>query len=317
MNKRPLGRSGLHIAPLVLGTNVFGWNTDERTSHALLDRFFDSGLNAIDTADMYSVWAPGNQGGESETIIGNWFKMSAARRQKAVLITKVGAELTPDKKGLSAQYIVAAVERSLRRLQTDYIDLYLSHFPDPETPIEETLRAYETLISQGKVKAIGASNYSALQLREALTATSEQNLPRYEVLQCMFNLYDREDYEGEVRDLCIREGLGAITYYGLAVGFLSGKYRTPADVAKSKTRGVRMSKYMNERGFRILAALDTVAHAHQANLAEVALAWVMAREDVTAPISSATSIEQMDSLIRSTQLALSNADIALLDTASA
>jgi len=316
MNKRPLGRSGLQIAPLVLGTNVFGWNTDERTSFSLLDQFFDAGLNAIDTADMYSVWAPGNHGGESETIIGNWFKASPSRREKAVLITKVGAELAPDKKGLSAGYIMAAAEASLRRLQTDYIDLYLSHYPDPATPVEETLRAYETLIQQGKVRAIGASNHSVPQLREALQASSRENLPRYEVVQPAYNLYDRDGYEGELRDLCMDEGLGVITYYGVASGFLSGKYRSAADESKSQARGNRMAKYLNERGFRILDALDAVAAAHDATPAEVALAWLIAHKDVTAPISSVTSTEQMDSLIRSTRLTLSDGDIQALNTAS-
>ncbi len=226
MNKRLLGRTGLEIAPLVFGGNVFGWTVDQQTSFALLDRFVDAGLNAIDTADAYSTWVPGNQGGESETIIGNWLKISPARREKTIIITKVGSKLAEDKQGLSAKYIMTAVEDSLRRLQTDYIDLYLSHKPDTETPIEETLRAYDKLIQQGKVKAIGASNYSANQLREALTVASDKELTRYEVLEPEYNLYDRSGYERELRDLCIEEDLGVITYYSLASGFLSGKYRS-------------------------------------------------------------------------------------------
>jgi aryl-alcohol dehydrogenase-like predicted oxidoreductase len=314
MNKRTLGRSGLEIAPLVFGGNVFGWTVDQQTAFALLDRFVEAGLNAIDTADVYSTWVPGNQGGESETIIGNWFKASPARRQKTIIITKVGAKLA-EQQGLSAKRIMAAAEDSLRRLQTDYIDLYLSHYPDPETPVEETLRAYENLIRQGKVKAIGASNYDAIQLQEALTVASEKHLPRYEVLEPEYNLYDRSSYEGELRDLCIKENVGVITYYSLASGFLSGKYRSRDDLVKS-IRGQGAGKYLNERGFRILEALDSVAKAHNALPAEVALAWLISREGVTAPIASATNIEQLDSLIRAVRLTLSASDIKLLSTVS-
>lgn len=315
MKKRPLGSTGLEIAPLVFGGNVFGWTVDQPTAFTLLDRFSDAGLNAIDTADAYSVWVPGHKGGESETIIGNWLKASPAHREKTVIITKVGAKLAEDKKGLSARHIEAAAEDSLRRLQTNYIDLYLSHHPDPETPIEETLRAYENLIRQGKVKAIGASNYSAAQLREALAIASEKGLPRYEVLEPEYNLYNRSSYEGGLRDLCIEKGLGVITYYSLASGFLSGKYRAPEDLGKS-VRGQGISKYLNPRGFRILDALDNVAEAHYATPAEVALAWLIARRGVTAPIASATSVQQLESLIRATHLVLSDSDIDLLNTAS-
>jgi len=315
ISKRPLGRTGLEIAPLVFGGNVFGWTVDQQTAFTLLDRFVEGGLNAVDTADAYSTWVPGNQGGESETIIGNWFKASPARREKIVLITKVGAQLAEDKKGLSAKRIAEAAENSLRRLQTDYIDLYLSHRPDPETPVDETLRAYENLIRQGKVKAIGASNYNAAQLGEALTIASKQGLPRYEVLEPEYNLYDRSGYEGELRDLCIEEGLGVITYYSLASGFLSGKYRSHDDLGKS-VRGRGASKYLNDRGFRILRALDSVAEAHGAAPAEVALAWLIAREGVTAPIASATNVQQVDSLIRAAQLTLSISDIEMLSAAS-
>jgi aryl-alcohol dehydrogenase-like predicted oxidoreductase len=281
----------------------------------LLDRFADAGFNAIDTADAYSMWAPGNRGGESETIIGNWLKASPGRREATVIITKVGATLAEDKKGLSAKRITVAVEDSLRRLQTDYIDVYLSHQPDPETPIEETLRAYENLVRQGKVKAIGASNYSAAQLREALATASEKSVPRYHVLEPEYNLYDRDFYESELRDMCIEEGLGVITYFSLASGFLSGKYRSDDDLGKS-VRGQGARKYLNARGFRILDALDRVAGAHHATQAEVALAWLIAREGVTAPIASATNVQQVDSLIRAAQLTLAASEMDLLNTAS-
>jgi aryl-alcohol dehydrogenase-like predicted oxidoreductase len=314
MIKRPLGRTGIDIAPLVLGSNVFGWTADESTSFSLLDRFIDSGLNAIDTADVYSSWIPGHHGGESETVIGKWLKRSPARRAQAIIITKVGMQMEKGK-GLSAKYIVAAAENSLRRLQTDYIDLYLSHIADPETPIEETLRAYETLIKQGKVKSIGASNYSSSQLREALATSADKGLPRYEVLQPEYNLYDRSGYENRLRELCVKEKLGVITYFSLASGFLSGKYRSEKDMA-GRNRGGMVKKYLNERGYRILAALDIVAKAHNTVPAEVALAWLIAREGVTAPIASATSIEQLDSLIRATQLTLTIEEREVLTHAS-
>lgn len=316
MNKRALGRTGLEIAPLVFGGNVFGWTADQATSFSMLDRFADAGLNAIDTADAYSAWVPGNKGGESETIIGNWLKAAPGRRDKMVIITKVGWLGGNGGGGLSASAIASKVEDSLRRLQTDHIDLYLSHRPDPETPIEETLRAYEKLLQQGKVRAIGCSNYDAMQLRQALDAAAANSLPRYEVLQPEYNLVDRSSYEGPLRDLCMAEGLGVITYYSLASGFLSGKYRSKDDLNKS-VRGSRVSKYLDARGLRILDALDSVAAAHNAQPAEVALAWVIAREGVTAPIASATTVEQVDSLIRAVQLKLSLPDIERLNTASA
>jgi aryl-alcohol dehydrogenase-like predicted oxidoreductase len=314
--KRKLGRTGLEIAPLVFGGNVFGWTVDQATSFALLDRFVDAGLNAVDTADVYAMWAPGNKGGESETIIGNWLKGSPARREKLLIITKVGSALAPDKTGLSAKRIAQAAEESLRRLQTDHIDVYLTHRPDPDTPIEETLRAFERLIEQGKVRAIGSSNGTAAQLREALETSAAKRLPRFEVHQPEYNLYDRASYEGPLRDLCIVEGIGVITYYSLASGFLSGKYRSKDDLGKS-VRGKGAGKYLDERGFRVLKALDEVAAAHRATTpAEVALAWLIAREGVTAPIASATSVEQLDSLVRATRLELSRAEIQLLDTAA-
>jgi aryl-alcohol dehydrogenase-like predicted oxidoreductase len=315
MNTRPLGRSGLRIAPLVFGANVFGWTVDQPNAFKLLDRFVDSGLNAIDTADVYSRWVPGNKGGESETMIGNWLKASPKRRSQIVLITKVGSLPGDDGRGLSAPTIATRVEESLRRLQTDHIDLYLSHRPDANTPIDETLRAYESLIQAGKVKAIGGSNSTAAGLREALDTAAAKKLPRYEVEQPEYNLCERTKFEGPLRDLCIAEGLGAIVYYSLASGFLSGKYRSKADLEK-RARRSGVEKYMNERGFRVLKALDTIAQGHGAKPAEVALAWLIARKGVTAPIASATSVEQLDSLARAVQLKLSTEDIQVLTAAS-
>src|SRR5688572_15061938 len=315
MKTRPLGRSGLRIAPVVFGANVFGWTVDQPTASKLLDRFVDGGLNAIDTADVYSRWVPGNKGGESETMIGHWLKASPARRAKIVLITKVGMAPGADGRGLSAQNIAACVEASLRRLQTDYIDLYLSHRPDASTPIEETLRAYESLTQAGKVRAIGSSNSTAAGLREALNTAAAKNLPRYEVEQPEYNLCERKKFEGPLRDFCIAEGLGAIVYYSLASGFLSGKYRSKADLEK-RARRSGVEKYLDERGFRILKALDTIAERHAAKPAEVALAWLIAREGVTAPIASATSLEQLGSFVRAVQLKLSAEEIQSLTAAS-
>jgi aryl-alcohol dehydrogenase-like predicted oxidoreductase len=311
METRTLGRSGLRIAPLVFGANVFGWTVDQPTATKLLDRFVDGGLNAIDTADVYSRWVTGNKGGESETMIGHWLKSSPARRAQVVLITKVGMA-----HGLSAKSIAAGVEASLRRLQTDRIDLYLSHKPDAATPIEETLRAYKSLIQAGKVRAIGSSNATAATLRDALDTAAARKLPRYEVEQPEYSLCERGKFEGPLRDLCIAEGVGAIVYYSLASGFLSGKYRSKADL-KGRARAGGVEKYMNERGFRILGALDAIAKAHAAKPAEIALAWLIAREGVTAPIASATTVDQVDSLVRATQLGLSEEEQKALTDASA
>lgn len=309
MNHRPLGNTGLEIAPLVLGGNVFGWTTDARVSAQVLDRFVDGGLNAIDTAEMYSAWVPGHQGGESESIIGDWLAARPGLRERLVLITKVGADIGNGRSGLSERRIVEACEGSLKRLRVDTIDVYFSHFPDPKTPIDETLRAHESLIASGKVRAIGASNYSAEQLREALDASAAQSLPRYAVVQPEYNLVTRDRFEGPLRELCIDEGLGVITYYALAAGFLSGKYRSKADFNKSE-RGGSMQKYLdNPRAMHLLAALDTVATRHDSTPAEIALAWLMTRDGVTAPIASATNIEQVDSLVRSTQLKLTAEDL--------
>ena len=315
MDLRPLGRSGLRIAPLVLGGNVFGWTVDEATAFRLLDRFVDSGLNAIDTADVYSRWVSGNKGGESEAIIGNWLKRTPARRDQVVLITKVGAAPGADGKGLSAKSIAAGVEASLKRLRTDRIDLYLSHRPDATTPIEETLGAYDALIRAGKVRAVGGSNSTATGLRAALDAARAKELPRYEVEQPEYNLCERGKFEGPLRDLCIAQGLGVIVYYSLASGFLSGKYRSKADL-KGRARADGVEKYLNDRGLRILGVLDAVARTHGAKPAEVALAWLIAREGVTAPIASATNLDQVDSLARAIELKLAAQEISSLTAAS-
>ncbi|MET3595944.1 aryl-alcohol dehydrogenase-like predicted oxidoreductase [Mesorhizobium shonense] len=309
MQKRRLGRTDLSIAPLVLGGNVFGWTADEKTSFDLLDRFAEAGFNAVDT------WVPGNKGGESETIIGNWMK-SRGNRDKIVVITKVGSDMGQGRRDLSAAYIEKAVDASLKRLQTDVIDLYLSHWPDPATPYEETLGAYQRLLEKGKIRYPGCSNLDAGQFRAALDVASLRSLPRYEVLQPEYNLYDRSSLDGPLLDLCKAEGLGVITYFSLAKGFLSGKYRSKADLGQSE-RGEDVAEYLNERGMRILSALDAAAGRHSAKQAEVALAWIIARPGVTAPIASATTPAQMDSLIRAASLKLSADDIGALDRASA
>ncbi|MEZ5926848.1 MAG: aldo/keto reductase [Hyphomicrobiaceae bacterium] len=315
MQKRSLGRTGLSIAPLVLGGNVFGWTIDEATSHSILDAFVDAGLDAIDTADMYSRWAPGNKGGESETIIGSWLKRSG-KRDNVVILTKVGMEMAPGAKGLSKAHILKSVDASLQRLQTDHIDLYQAHQDDPETPLEETLATFESLITSGKVRAIGASNYTAERLALALAESRRLGIPRFETLQPEYNLYDRAGYETALEPLCQREGLGVIPYFSLASGFLTGKYRGEADFAQS-VRGKGMGDYLNSRGRRILAALDAAAEHHRTKPAAIALAWLMARPGLTAPIASATSRAQLETLASATRVALTPNDIAALDEASA
>jgi aryl-alcohol dehydrogenase-like predicted oxidoreductase len=312
--RRKLGNSGLEVSPLCLGGNVFGWTADEKMSFAILDAMVAAGLNFIDTADVYSKWAAGNHGGESETIIGKWFKRSG-KRDQVVIATKVGMELAADKRGLSRSYIFRAVEDSLKRLQTDRIDLYQAHTDDRETPLQETLSAFSELIKQGKVRAIGASNYTKERLKEALEASKRHGFVRYESLQPEYNLYDRADYETNLEPLCLQEGLGVIPYYSLASGFLTGKYRSKADLRKSP-RGGKVEKYLDERGFRILNALDRVAKQYEAKPAAVALAWLMARPSITAPIASATSVEQLNDLVQSTRLELDQEAIDLLDAAS-
>jgi aryl-alcohol dehydrogenase-like predicted oxidoreductase len=311
MDMRALGSTGLSIPPLVFGGNVFGWTVDEQTSFGLLDALFDHGLTALDTADVYSSWAPGNQGGESETIIGKWLAQNPSRRDGVTIFTKAGWD-----KGLSAEWIAEAVEASLKRLQTDVIDLYFAHKPDPATPYEETLEAFEHLLKAGKVRAIGGSNLDAGQLADSLAAADGAGLPRYQVLQPEYNLYNRDSFEGPLADLCQAEDIGVVTYFSLASGFLSGKYRSEADLGKS-TRGGGMGKYLNPRGLSILDALDEVAASHDATQAEVALAWLMTRPGVTAPIASATTVQQVESLAKSCALKLSPADVEALTAASA
>jgi aryl-alcohol dehydrogenase-like predicted oxidoreductase len=316
MEKRRIGRSDLTVPPLCFGGNVFGWTADEATSFALLDALLDAGVTFIDTADVYSAWAPGNKGGESEAIIGKWMK-SRGNRDRVVIATKVGMEMGPGKTGLSPAYIRAAVEDSLRRLQTDHIDLYQAHRDDPDTPLGDTLEAFAGLVKDGKVRAIGASNYTARRLAEALAISERNGLPRYESLQPEYNLFDRAGYEADLEPLCRERGLGVITYYSLASGFLTGKYRSERDAGKS-VRGARIAeKYLNDRGLRILAALDEVAARYGATQAQVALAWLIARPGLTAPIASATTTAQLDELIGATRLHLDREAIAALDRASA
>jgi aryl-alcohol dehydrogenase-like predicted oxidoreductase len=314
MNKRKLGNSGLEVAPLAFGGNVFGWTVDEPTSFALLDAFVEAGFNLIDTADMYSTWVKGHKGGESETIIGKWLKRSG-NRPKVVIATKVGKEMGPNRKGLSKTYIHQAVEDSLQRLQTDYIDLYQSHADDPDTPLEETLEAYDQLIKQGKVRAIGASNYSAARLAQSLVVSEKTGYPRYESLQPLFNLYDRVDYEKELEPLCRERGLGVISYFSLASGFLTGKYRSKDDLSK-RARGDFVKKYLNARGFAIIDALNKVAQEHNMTPAQVALSWLIAHPSITAPIASATNLEQLNELIEATTIELNPSVIDLLNQAS-
>lgn len=314
MERRKLGNSGLEVAPLALGGNVFGWTVDEPTAFELLDGFVAAGFNLVDTADIYPRWVPGNQGGESEAIIGNWLKRRG-KRDDVIVATKVGLEMGPDRKGLSKDYIMRSADDSLRRLQTDYIDLYQSHHDDPETPLAETLEAFDRLIKQGKVRAIGASNYSAARLAEALNVSRSLGLARYESLQPLYNLYDRAVYEDELEPLCVTEGLGVFNFYSLAAGFLTGKYRSEADLSQS-ARGGTVKKYLTDRGFRIVDALEQVAAEHQSTPARVALAWLIARPSITAPIASATSMDQLNDLIAATKLRLDQAAIELLNRAS-
>lgn len=310
--KRNLGQSGLQIEPFVLGSNVFGWTADEAASFAVLDAFVAEGFNAIDTADVYSRWVPGNDS-ESERIIGRWMKARGSR-DKIVLCTKVGSDMGQGRRDLRASWIVRAVEGSLTRLQCDHIDLYQTHWPDPETPEEETLSAYDALIKAGKVRAIGTSNYDATLLGNALALSAAKGLPRYQTVQNEFNLFSRDAYQGAVQDICVAQGLGAIPYYGLASGFLTGKYRTAADTGQS-ARGAGMAKYMNPRGMAILAAMDGVAARTGAALAEIALAWIIAQPGIAGPIASATSVAQVQSLARGARLTLSPQDLAELTAA--
>jgi aryl-alcohol dehydrogenase-like predicted oxidoreductase len=315
MEKRRLGRSGIEIPPLMFGGNVFGWTADEATSFKLLDALIETGFNAIDTADVYSVWVSGHQGGESEMVIGNWLKRRGGR-DNLVIATKVGSRMGSGDKGLSKGWITRACENSLKRLRTDYIDLYQAHFDDPDTPLEETLAAFAGLIAEGKVRAIGASNYTAPRLNEALSTSKRLSLPRYESLQPHYNLMERALFEPELEALCLAEELGVISYYALASGFLTGKYRSEADLAKSP-RGAGVRKFLNERGFQVLGVLDEVARRHAATPAQVAIAWLIARPGVTAPIASATSLEQLHDILKGARLKLDGEDIEAIDRASA
>lgn len=315
MQKRKLGRSGLEIAPLVFGGNVFGWTADEARSFKLLDQFMDAGFNCVDTADVYSKWKPGNKGGESETIIGNWFK-ARGNRGKVILASKCGLEMAPDKKGLSKAYILRAVEDSLKRLQTDYIDLYQSHRDDNVTAPAETMEAHAALVKAGKIRVVGASNFNAERLKASLDASAKAGIPRYETLQPLYSLVERKEFEGPLQDLCVKEGISVIPYYSLASGFLTGKYRTEADLA-GKARAAGAGKYLNAKGLAVLKALDEGAKKHNATLAQVALAWLLAQPAVAAPIASATTSEQLSDILKSTALKLDRETLGALDKASA
>jgi aryl-alcohol dehydrogenase-like predicted oxidoreductase len=314
MNTRTLGRSGLQVSPICLGGNVFGWTVDEAMSFRLLDAWVDAGMNFVDTADVYSRWVPGHAGGESETIIGKWLRQTG-KRNRIVLATKVGKPMGDSDKGLSPAYIRRAVDASLTRLKSDVIDLYQSHDDDVETPLEETMAAFAELIKAGKVRAIGASNYSAPRLALAIETSKRLGLPRYESLQPLYNLVEREAYERELEPVCVEHGLGVINFFALARGFLTGKYRSTADLKKS-VRGAGVGEYLNERGLAVLAALDSVAKTTGATPAQVALAWQIARPSLTAPIASATSPAQLDELVGAARLKLDPTSIDLIDRAS-
>lgn len=315
MQQRPLGHSGLHTAPLIFGGNVFGWTLDEKHSFEMIDAWLDAGFTAIDSADMYSRWVEGHSGGESESVLGKYFQ-ARGNRDKILLTTKVGMDMGNGNEGLSSDYIQRAVEASLKRLQTDYIDLYLSHIDDHNTPLEETLEAYQRLIEQGKVRAIGASNYSADRLDEASQIAQRNDLPRYETLQPLYNLYDRADFEEGAAPLCQKYDIGVTPYFALASGFLTGKYRSLED-AKGKAREAMVGKYFDNRGIRILEALDDVSERFDSTPAAVSMAWLMAQPAVTAPIASATSRSQLDQLIAATRLELDEDALKRLDEASA
>ena len=314
MEKRRLGQSSLNVPPIALGCNVFGWTVDEKASFALLDAWLDAGFNFLDTADVYARWVKGNSGGESETIIGKWMK-ARGNRDKIVLATKFGIEIAPGKKGLSRVYMQTAVADSLRRLQTDYIDLYQSHRDDPETPIEETLSSYADMIKQGKVREIGASNFSADRLAESLKISTDKGLPRYQSLQPQYSLVERTGFEGPLEDLCLAEKVGVIGFYSLASGFLTGKYRSSADT-EGQARGPGVAKYLNDHGFGVLKALDEVAARYEAKPGQIALAWLIARPSVTAPIASATTLEQVSELVEAAEIDLDAESIQKIDAAS-
>jgi aryl-alcohol dehydrogenase-like predicted oxidoreductase len=315
MQLRPLGRSGLKVAPLAFGGNVFGWSADEATSFSLLDAFVDAGFNLVDTADVYSKWAPGHSGGESETVIGKWLKQSR-KRNAVVIATKVGMDMGNGNKGLSRQHIARSIDASLKRLQTDHVDLYQSHTDDAEISFEETLEAYAKLIEAGKVRVIGASNYTADRFAAALDVSERDGFPRYESLQPHYNLVERALFEKDLEPLCVKRGVGVINYYGLASGFLSGKYRSEADLGKSSFRGNGVKKYLDAKGYAVLDALARVAQRYGVSSATVAIAWLIARPSITAPIASATSVAQLKDLLAAATLDLDAEAIATLDQAS-
>ena len=315
MEKRKLGNTDLLVSPVTFGGNVFGWTLDEKQSFEVLDGFFEAGFNFIDTADVYSRWVPENEGGESERIIGNWMK-ARNNRNKVTLATKVGSDMdSSGKKDLSKAHIIKAIDASLLRLQTDYVDLYQSHYDDLETPVEETLEAYDQLIRAGKIRWIGASNFSAERLKESLEASKRLSLPKYQTFQPEYNLYQREGFEKELEQICVDNHLGVINYYALASGFLTGKYRSEADLSKSK-RGSGVKKFMDDRGFKILKALDEVSEQYNSSQASIALAWLIARPSVTSPIASVTSLSQLEDLTKAASVKLSVEDISILDEAS-
>ncbi|MGQ0584496.1 MAG: aldo/keto reductase [Reyranella sp.] len=316
MEKRKLGKSGIEFAPIAFGGNVFGWTADEAASHRLLDAFVDAGFTFVDTADVYSRWVPGHKGGESEAIIGNWLKKDPARRRKVVIATKCGMEMPAVGQGLSRAHIVQSVDASLKRLNTDRIDLFQSHKDDAATPQEETLSTYGELVKAGKIGAIGASNFDAKRLAEAAAISKAKGLPRYESLQPHYNLMERGLFEGELENECLKEGIGVIPYYSLASGFLSGKYRSEADVGDAK-RGGGVKKYINPKGMAVLKALDDAAKKTGSNPAQVALAWLMQRKSITAPIVSATSLKQLDDIVKSASIKLDPESLAAIDKASA
>lgn len=317
MKRTALGTTGFEIAPIVFGGNVFGWTLDEVASFRILDAFIDHGFDAIDTADVYSKWAEGNAGGESETVLGRWFDARPGMRDKVKLFTKVGSDMGgPGEKGLGAEWISKAIERSLARLRTDHVDLYFSHWPDDSVSHAETLGAYDKLLKAGKIGAIGASNYDAAMLKAALETADSEGLPRYQVIQPEYNLYDREAFDGPLRDLCVSETIGVVTYFSLAAGFLSGKYRSKADL-EGRKRGGMVEKYLTDRGMALLDVLEDVASQKGAKPAEVAIAWLINREGVSAPIASATSIEQVESFAKAAEMTLSDEEMRRLTDAGA
>lgn len=317
MEKRKLGRSGLEFAPIAFGGNVFGWTANEATSHKLLDAFVDAGFSFVDTADVYSRWAPGHKGGESETVIGSWLKADPKKRDKVLIATKCGMEMPNVGQGLSRKHIIGSVDASLKRMNTDYIDLYQSHRDDKDTPIEETLSTYGELIKAGKLRAIGASNYEAPRLAEAAKVAKEKGLPRYESLQPHYNLVERPLFEDALEQECLKQEIGVIPYWSLASGFLTGKYRSEADLGKSPRGPGGVKKYLNDKGFAVLKALDAAAKKHNTSDTSVALAWLMQRKAVTAPIVSATSLEQLKDLLAAPSVKLDAESVAALDKASA